>query len=154
MPRLRGKHRCPSVCIQKSAFWLFSINGIECLEKTGTQWTSIQTPFQLRLLPFQFVAPYSETEMVIFGGVSNSSGKTDLKIYNTEYNWVDTFHEVIPLAVNSQKVWGPSYVDSVLTVLSSVEALNWPDLNYKDNTVQAMHFTQNGIILQGITVSK
>ena len=79
--------------------------------------------------------------------------KTDLKIYNVQYNWVDTFYDVLPMGVNSQKVWGPSYTDRFLTFLSTVEALNWPNVNYKDNTVQAMYFTQNGILLQGITVT-
>ena len=91
---------------------------------------------------------------MIFGGVSRSSDRTDLKIYNTEYNWVDTFHEMLPMAVNSQKVWGPSYTDSNLTIVSTVEAENWPNLNYKDGTVQAMYFTPNGIILHGLTVAR
>ena len=61
MPKLNKKHRCPSVCILKNVFWLFSVNGIEFLNKEGTEWTFMEMPFQLKILPFQFVAPYSET---------------------------------------------------------------------------------------------
>jgi len=43
------------------SFWLFSPNGIEKLEKTLNEWVFIEIPFEVKLLPFQFVSPYSET---------------------------------------------------------------------------------------------
>lgn len=61
MPDLRKRHKCPSVCLLKNLFWLFSANGIEYLEKGGINWTVVEIPFQLKVLPFQFIAPYSET---------------------------------------------------------------------------------------------
>jgi hypothetical protein len=61
---------------------------------------------------------------------------------------------MLPMAVNSQKVWGPCYTESNMTVVSTVEAENWPHLNYKDGTVQVMYFTANGIVLHGVNVSK
>jgi len=45
-----------------------------------------------------------------------------VKIYNLQNSWVDTFHDTLPLPISNQRVWGPSYTESGLTILSAVQA--------------------------------
>lgn len=47
-----------------------------------------------------------------------------LQIYNCRYNWVDVFDDVLPQNVSCQKIWGPSFTDMGMAVLSSVIGQN------------------------------
>lgn len=94
------------------------------LDKGIGEWEVVEMPWNMKNLPFQFVAPYSENEIVIFGGMETVSRTRSVQIYNCIHNWVDVVCGVLPQSVNTQKVWGPSSTDMGMAVLSSVLGQN------------------------------
>lgn len=94
------------------------------MEKSIGDWKTVEIPWNMKILPFQFIAPYSQSQLIIFGGVDTGENNNHVQIYNCNYNWVDVLYDLMPQKVSAQKIWGPSSTDLGMVVLSSVIGQN------------------------------
>lgn len=63
---MNHKHKGPSACFLGQNLWVFSMHDVEMYD--GKEWIDVGKPFTANFLPFQFLLPINDQEILIFGG--------------------------------------------------------------------------------------
>ncbi len=64
------RHHCPSACFLSKQLWVFSAVGVEYYD--GSEWIGVDVGWGVTFLPFQYLFPLNEEEVLILGGMQGS----------------------------------------------------------------------------------
>ena len=77
--------------------WVLSRHYIEMFD--GEVWYDIVMPFCGRFMPFQYVLPISEYEILIFGGLRGHEKSQEVRVYNVRANNVNYYGRMMPQGI-------------------------------------------------------
>lgn len=148
MPPMLHKHNCPTACLQGKYLWVFSTNFLENYD--GKDWREVPLPFGGKFLPFQFVYPLNENEILIFGGILNNEKSCELKVYNSKDRYLNNYGSILPQGICNERNWGPAYIQGSIAVLSSIQASVYPQTGVKSSMSEVIYISEGSAYLNCI----
>jgi hypothetical protein len=147
---MRHKHVCPSACFLGHQLWVFSSHYLEVFE--GEEWLDVGMPFGGRFLPFQFLLPINDQEILIFGGVNRNEKSREVHVYNASRKNINSYGRLLPQGVSNERNSGAAVVQGCVAAISSVQASVYPQVGIKSNMCEVTYLFEASAYLNSVLV--
>jgi hypothetical protein len=101
-------------------------------------------------LPFQYMYPLNEEEVLILGGMKDSQKSEEVRLFNTREGTMINYGPILPQGVCNERSWGPCVVQGCVAVMSSIQATVYPQVGVKSSMVEVVYVHESSAYLNCI----